>query len=136
MTVNFYSVLSFCFGFKKMHAKMTCFAFFFLKKNFYCLHNIYVSNMFLALAYITYLRLDLNECSLSLIAYFRLHNHSFLGGHFETFYTITESDMVFFFDTCLEVTSSSCILSQKSYHWSLPLFSSDTREILCTLIKS
>lgn len=110
MTINFYSVLSvlgnFFTSFKKMHAKMLCFALFFsfkrvltstffLKAEITCLHNIYVSNVFLALACITYLRLDLNEPSSSLVAYFRLHNHSFLGGHFEAFYRITKFDKVF-----------------------------------------
>lgn len=114
---------------------------FFLKAEITCLHNIYVSNMFLALACITYLRLDLNEPSLSLVAYFRLHNHSFLGGHFETFYRNTKFDKFFFLlilaqNLLVEVTSSPCILSQKSYYQSLSLFISNTNEILCTLIKS
>lgn len=81
---------AFVFSFKRVLTST-----FFLKAEITCLHNIHVSNVFLALACITYLRLDLNEPSLSLVAYFRLHNHSFLGGHFEAFYRITKFDKVF-----------------------------------------
>ena len=108
---------------------------FFLKVEITCLHNVYVRNMFLSLAYITYLILSLKECSLSLIEYLRLHNYSFLGGHSETFYNLTKFDKLFF---CWHLPRIYWLKSpaQTCYHWSVSLFSCETDEILCAFIKS